>query len=425
MTLHPAYEAAGVNNDLAIIRLSDPAPVGAERFDIHRDRDEVGQGVTLVGYGAPATGLGGLLPRSETPTKRGGSNRIDAVTDSLKGQPQAGVGWRIEPASQLALDFDDGTAAHDTLGRLLGVHDLGRGASEVFTSPGDSGGPLLIDGRISGLASYTFGRSLGSSGPDINGRTDSSFGEIASVVRVSHYAEWIDRTLRADLPDAPTRPEAVARRSPRATPTRRSPTSWSSWATRGQAGAASSSAPWTAPPGPGGLCRGERPAGALSRRKQRGDPGRGDRRHPRRGTRDVLPGGVRPAGGSFAAGLTRLQAMRTIQDDDGANPLLTAAIDRPGQATPAGMPSRSRASTRRRWTVPRMTPACRSGSGRPTAGGITAPSRRGSWARRSSRTGTAPTRGRGSWFRWLTATPSGANPSRKVSATGPPRCRRG
>jgi hypothetical protein len=147
LTLHPDYETVSNNNDLAIIRLSEPAPVIAEQFDIYRDRDEVGQSVTLIGYGAPATGLNGLMSEGETPTKRGGTNRIDASTDTLKSQPLAGIGWRIEPGKQLAFDFDDGTAAHDAFGRLFGITDPGQGALEVFTSPGDSGGPLLIDGR--------------------------------------------------------------------------------------------------------------------------------------------------------------------------------------------------------------------------------------------------------------------------------------
>ena len=165
LTLHPGYETVN-NNDLAIIRLSEPAPVIAEQFDIYRDRDEVGQSVTLIGYGAPATGLNGLMSEGETPTKRGGTNRIDASTDTLKSQPLAGIGWRIEPGKQLAFDFDDGTAAHDAFGRLFGITDPGQGALEVFTSPGDSGGPLLIDGRIVGLASYTFSVSRAFTGPD-------------------------------------------------------------------------------------------------------------------------------------------------------------------------------------------------------------------------------------------------------------------
>ena len=151
------------------------------------------------------------MSEGETPTRRGGTNRIDASTDTLKSQPLAGIGWRIEPGKQLAFDFDDGTAAHDAFGRLFGITDRGPGALEVFTSPGDSGGPLLIDGRIAGLASYTFSVSRASTGPDITSRTDSSFGEFASAVRVSSYAEWIDRTLRADLPDAPARPQDVVK----------------------------------------------------------------------------------------------------------------------------------------------------------------------------------------------------------------------
>ncbi len=166
LTLHPVYETVSNNNDLAIIRLSEPSPVSAERFDLYRDRDEVGQSVTLIGYGAPATGLNGLMSEGETPARRGGTNRTDASTDMLKSQPLAGIGWRIEPGKQLAFDLDDGTAAHDAFGRLFGITDLGQGASEVFTSSGDSGGPLLIDGRIAGLASYIFSVSRAFTGPD-------------------------------------------------------------------------------------------------------------------------------------------------------------------------------------------------------------------------------------------------------------------
>jgi hypothetical protein len=96
-------------------------------------------------------------------------------------------------------------------GRLFGITDLGQGALEVFTSPGDSGGLLLSDGQIAGLAGYTFGLTIGTSGLHINSRTDSPFGEFASMIRVSSYAEWIDRMLRADLRDAPTQSQDVVR----------------------------------------------------------------------------------------------------------------------------------------------------------------------------------------------------------------------
>ena len=330
LTLHPAYQPTNVNNDLAIIRLSEPAPAGAERFDIYRDGDEVGQGVTLVGYGAPATGATGLTQVSETPTKRAGTNRIDAGTDTLKTQPLAGVGWQIEPDKQLALDFDDGTPARDALGRLLGRSDLGQGASEVFISPGDSGGPLLIDGKIAGLASYTFGVSLGATGPDVNNRTDSSFGEIGSAVRVFSYAEWIDRTLRADLPDVPTQPEAVAREIAEGN----NGTSLAYFLVQ------------LGEPGPAG--------GSVDYRTLDGTARAGEDYVAASGRLVLYPGETsaviavevigdtraegpetfflevfNPQGGTFVAGLGQLRATRTILDDDGAIPLPVIAVADP------------------------------------------------------------------------------------------------
>ena len=337
LTLHPGYETVNNNNDLAIIRLSDPAPVGAERFDIYRDRDEVGQSVTLIGYGAPATGAGGLTSGSETPTKRGGTNRIDANTDALKSQPLAGVGWKIEPGKQLAFDFDDGTAAHDAFGRLFGITDLGQGASEVFTSPGDSGGPLLIDGRIAGLASYTFGLTIGTSGPDINNRTDTSFGEIASAVRVSSYAEWIDRTLRADLPDAPTRPQDVVKEIAEGN----SGTTYAYFLVQlsnpGSAGGsvdyrtldstAVAGEDYVAASGRLVLYPGE--TSAVIPVEIIGDT------HAEAPETFVLEV-FNPQGGAFAAGLTQLRATRTIVDDDGASQLLTAAATDPMEGSTSG-----------------------------------------------------------------------------------------
>ena len=50
-------------------------------------------------------------------------------------------------------DFDDGTAAHDVFGRNLGVSQLGI-SGESAASPGDSGGPEFIDGKIASVTSF-------------------------------------------------------------------------------------------------------------------------------------------------------------------------------------------------------------------------------------------------------------------------------
>ena len=54
--IHPAYDKAQNNNDLALVWLTGTAPMDANRYDIYRDRDEIGQSFTLAGYGKTGTG---------------------------------------------------------------------------------------------------------------------------------------------------------------------------------------------------------------------------------------------------------------------------------------------------------------------------------------------------------------------------------
>jgi hypothetical protein len=74
---------------------------------------------------------------------------------------------------------------------------------------GDSGGPAFISGLLAGVASYTASLSRGRIDPDIDASPNSSFGEIAAWQRVSTYQQWIDQSLRANYPNAPTKPEEV------------------------------------------------------------------------------------------------------------------------------------------------------------------------------------------------------------------------
>lgn len=207
--IHPAYDAVNTNHDLALVWLASPAPVAAERYSLYRDADEIGQTAALVGYGLPGSGPEGHVPSgSALPTRRTADNQLDATGEQLKAALGSGIGWRPAPDTQLIADFDDGSLAHDALGRLLGIHDTGLGDAEGAIAPGDSGGPAFIDGKVAGVASYT--ASLGGGlGPDVDGQANSSFGEIAAWQRVSHYQSWIDQRLREAYPQAPTRPEEV------------------------------------------------------------------------------------------------------------------------------------------------------------------------------------------------------------------------
>ncbi|RTZ43179.1 trypsin-like serine protease [Candidimonas sp. SYP-B2681] len=206
---HPAHDTQS-NNDLALVWLSSAAPVAAERYELYRNANEISQTFTMVGYGRTGTGATGATS-SETanPIRLTASNFFDAEASTLKNHLGSAMAWTPLAGSQLVADFDDGSATHDALGRLIDRNDLALGWAEGLIAPGDSGGPAFLNDQVAGVASYTTRLSLGSVSPDIDSDSNSSFGEIASWQRVSHYQQWIDQSLRTNYPDAPTQPEDV------------------------------------------------------------------------------------------------------------------------------------------------------------------------------------------------------------------------
>ncbi len=177
------------NHDVAILWLANSAPDSADRYDIYRSSDEVGQVATLVGFGRPGTGSKGELLGNFSAVRRVGTNRIDALGDVLNRDSKAAV----LPGTQLVYDFDDGTERHDGLGRDFGLQDLGTGDREVGSSSGDSGGPLFLNNRVAGTVSYGF--SPRSGGADVTVANDTSYGEIFAATRLSVLAGWIDGTI--------------------------------------------------------------------------------------------------------------------------------------------------------------------------------------------------------------------------------------
>ncbi|MEK7302567.1 MAG: Calx-beta domain-containing protein, partial [Pseudomonadota bacterium] len=128
---------------------------------------------------------------------------------TLKNSLGAAMGWIPLAGTQLVADFDDGTISHDALGNLINRSGLGLGNNEGLIAPGDSGGPALINGQVTGVASYTASLSLGNINPDIDSLSNSSYGEIAAWQRVSVFQQWIDQNLRAQYPNVPVKPEEV------------------------------------------------------------------------------------------------------------------------------------------------------------------------------------------------------------------------
>jgi hypothetical protein len=85
VALNPTYDPVQDNNDLALVWLSNPAPVAAQRYNLYRSSDEVGQTMTMVGYGLPGTGATGQLSTYAGPPLRlKASNQFDADMGTLK-----------------------------------------------------------------------------------------------------------------------------------------------------------------------------------------------------------------------------------------------------------------------------------------------------------------------------------------------------
>lgn len=135
------------DHDIAVLELPSMAHPEAQRSEIFRGSNEIGQVFTMVGYGRTGTGETGHTESSGT--KRLGQNRFDAVSGTT-----------------LEYDFDDGTSG-DSLG-----------ANEAMQGPGDSGGPCFLGNQIAGVVSF--------------GTAGSKFGSIGNVTRVSQFADFID-----------------------------------------------------------------------------------------------------------------------------------------------------------------------------------------------------------------------------------------
>jgi len=92
-------------------------------------------------------------------------------------------------------DFDNGVAENDAFGFFFRNSDLGLGIEEVSAAFGDSGGPTIVDGKITGVTSYILSLTVGSKTSDVTDKLDSSFGEFSGDTRVSKYTKFVDNAI--------------------------------------------------------------------------------------------------------------------------------------------------------------------------------------------------------------------------------------
>ena len=146
--VHPDYQSRDI--DLAVMILSEDV-VGVTPSEINRTDPQIGQMLTLVGFGATGTPTAGH--DGSFGVKHVGQTPIDKLTNDT-------VEWTYD------------------------------NASESNTAPGDSGGPAFIEinGKLV-IAGVTSGGS----------KDDASLGDQSYDVRVDTYASWIDNVVNGNI----------------------------------------------------------------------------------------------------------------------------------------------------------------------------------------------------------------------------------
>jgi hypothetical protein len=168
---HPSFTGfanPSVNDDLALLRLATPLPLGMGLPAIGSG-SSIGDFITLVGFGRSGYGSYGYTTNASLTDRRLGSNVIDSFQLDDEGSGRAEL---------FRYDFD-APATVGIIGGSLG-NDI-----ETIIGPGDSGGAALrqtVDGwELIGINTFTEG---------YGGR----FGDTGGGVLIAPYAEWIYQT---------------------------------------------------------------------------------------------------------------------------------------------------------------------------------------------------------------------------------------
>jgi hypothetical protein len=184
--LAPGWSGQTAVHDLALMALAAPATTGGYGL-VSADVVRAFPAVLVAGYG----GSGSPGATQPPGSLRHGYNEYDAPFWP-PGAPVPADGPRIR-----LFDFDDGSAANNTLGQRPGfVSSLGLGPSEAMLASMDSGGPSLVPVKVEDWRTRWLGASpwrwkLAAIHVGVAGGRGSTFGGIGMDLLVGPYQGWI------------------------------------------------------------------------------------------------------------------------------------------------------------------------------------------------------------------------------------------
>lgn len=209
--VNPAYTGEVIDaHDIAIVTL-DALPSQSIRNAAYSlftgNPFQIGE---IVGSGDTGTGNTGSIDQTGgfgLRDRRSGLNTMDFTWSDPRFNGFFFDFFGSADPTTIVADFDDGTLAHDASCQLttlsffnfgLGKCGFGLGRLEAMLGPGDSGGPLFINGGIAGVASY--GLTFGSGLSDIDDEQNSTFGEFGGWTSTRYNAEWIQH-IQTTVPE--------------------------------------------------------------------------------------------------------------------------------------------------------------------------------------------------------------------------------
>ncbi|MGJ3246914.1 MAG: SdrD B-like domain-containing protein [Elainellaceae cyanobacterium] len=201
LNLFPEYAgfSNGLNNDLAIVTLSDDLPANVPIYSLFREPLPPDTILTMVGYGTTGNGLVGFVEGTASAAiKRIGQNQIEDTTLLTQFIPDI--------RENFLFDFDGPDASTNSLAVLGSELSLGN-TVEATVGPGDSGGPSFIQVGdallLAGVNTFAFAFPDAFAPPEeavIQGTFGSGGGGV--ILSAPEKLAWIDSIIGTVPPDA-------------------------------------------------------------------------------------------------------------------------------------------------------------------------------------------------------------------------------
>jgi hypothetical protein len=209
ITINPNFTGfanLSVNDDLAIITLSEAVPAGVPIYNLYTRTVTAGTTFILVGYGRSGDGRGGFYVAPTFDVKRTGQNAADlfAINDEDELDPnninlftdEDNPTGTVNEAFVFDFDAPDGykNNQNKTVPNLWGGTSLGN-TLETTVGGGDSGGPSFVyvggEYLIAGINTFSFTEIATK-----NKQFDAPlFGSGGGGMLVPAYATWINSVM--------------------------------------------------------------------------------------------------------------------------------------------------------------------------------------------------------------------------------------